>query len=81
MLEGMTAAKTRDYVPYDVFLRRETEAYKKLVSLEQYFLVSQDERRFEVRTRQDKEWITAAGGAAETVRIHGRDVGVDAIYA
>ena len=57
------------------------EAYKKLPSFEEYVLVSQDERRVEVRTLKDQQWTTHVAGAGETVRIHGRDVAVDAIYA
>lgn len=56
------------------------EAYKKLPTFEEYVLVSQTERRVEVRTRQNQGWTTRVGGAGESVRIHGRDVDVDAIY-
>jgi Uma2 family endonuclease len=56
------------------------EAYKKLPSFEQYVLVSQEERRVEVRTLQDRQWTSVVGGSGETVRIHGREIAVDAIY-
>lgn len=56
------------------------EAYKKLPSFEAYVLVSQAERRVEVRTRQGQEWTTQIGAAGQTVRIHGRDFAVDEIY-
>lgn len=56
------------------------EAYKKLPSFEQYVLVSQDHRRIEVRTREAGAWTIQVGGAGESVRIHGREVAVDAIY-
>jgi Uma2 family endonuclease len=56
------------------------EAYKKLPSFEQYVLVSQSERRIEVRTRENQAWTTVSGGAGETVRIHGREIAVDDIY-
>lgn len=57
------------------------EAYKKLPSFEQYVLVSQSERRIEVRTRTDQGWTTELGHAGETVHIRGRAVEVDSIYA
>ena len=56
------------------------EAYKKLPSLETYVLVSQAERRIEVRTREGQHWLTQIGTAGQTVRVHGRDFAVDAIY-
>jgi Uma2 family endonuclease len=56
------------------------EAYKKLPSFEQYVLVSQDQRRIEVRTRDGDEWTTQVGSGGDIVRIHGREVAVDAIY-
>jgi len=56
------------------------EAYKKLASFEQYVLVSQDQRRVEVRTREAQQWTTKIVGAGETVCIHGREIAVDAIY-
>lgn len=57
------------------------DAYKKLPSFAEYVLVSQDERRIEVRTRDEQlQWTTQIAGAGESVRIHGRDVAVDAIY-
>ena len=57
------------------------EAYKKLASFEQYVLVSQDERRIEVRTREGERWTTEVAVAGEGIRIHGREVSVDAVYA
>lgn len=57
------------------------EAYKKLPSLEEYVLVSQAERRVEMRTRQGQQWLTQIGGAGEFVRVHGREFAVDSIYA
>ena len=56
------------------------EAYKKLPSFEEYVLVSQDERRIEVRTREGQQWLTQIGGAGQAVRVHGREFSVDAIY-
>ena len=56
------------------------EAYRRLPSFEEYVLVSQTERRVEVRTRDGERWTTQIGRAGETVRIHGRAVSVDTIY-
>jgi Uma2 family endonuclease len=56
------------------------EAYKKLPSFEEYVLVSQAERRIEVRTRQGQQWLTQIGTTGQTVRVHGRELAVDAIY-
>lgn len=56
------------------------EAYKKLPSFQEYVLVSQDERRIEVRTREGAEWTTRIGTTGGTVTIHGRPTAVDAIY-
>lgn len=57
------------------------EAYKKLSSFEVYVLVSQAERRIEVRTRDGQQWLTQIGSAGQTVRVHGREFAVDAIYS
>lgn len=56
------------------------EAHAKLPSLEAYVLVSQDQRRIEVRTRDGERWRTQVGATGQTVRIHGREFAVDAIY-
>jgi len=56
------------------------EAYKKLPSFEEYVLVSQGERRIEVRTREGQQWPTQIASAGQTVRVHGRELAVDAIY-
>jgi Uma2 family endonuclease len=56
------------------------EAYKKLPSFDEYVLVSQGERRVEVRTRQGQEWTTQVGEAGQTVRIRGREFAVSAVY-
>lgn len=57
-----------------------SEVYKKLPSFEEYVLVSQTERRIEVRVRDDQRWTTKIARAGETVWIHGREIAVDAIY-
>ncbi|WP_394826184.1 Uma2 family endonuclease [Pendulispora albinea] len=56
------------------------DAYKKLSSLKEYVLVSQNERRIEVRSLRDGEWTTQIAGAGQSIHVHGRDVAVDAIY-
>ena len=56
------------------------EAYKRLPSFEEYVLVSPSERRIEVRTRRAGQWTTEIAVAGEAIRIHGREVAVDAIY-
>ena len=55
--------------------------FQKLDSLEEYLLVSQDERCIEVRRRQDRTWIRDIKRAGETITIHGAAILVDAIYA
>ena len=57
------------------------EAYKKLPSFEAYVLVSQAERRIEVRTRKGQQWRTQIGSSGQTIDVHGRQFAVDAIYA
>jgi Uma2 family endonuclease len=55
--------------------------FQQVDSLEEYVLVSQDERRIEVRRRVAQNWTVDIKLAGETVRIHGRDLAVDSIYA
>ena len=55
--------------------------FRQVDSLEEYVLVSQDERRIEVRRRAAGNWTIDVGLAGETIRIHGRDLAIDAIYA
>ena len=55
--------------------------FQKLDSLEEYVLVSQDERCIEVRKRQGRNWIRDIKRAGETIAIHGAVISVDAIYA
>jgi Uma2 family endonuclease len=54
--------------------------FQQLDSLEEYVLVSQDERRIEVRRREGRDWITEARGSGDSVRIFGLEIAVDAIY-
>lgn len=60
------------------------EVYKKLPSFEEYVLVSQTERRIEVRTlspgAHGGEWAIHVAGKGGTVRIHGREIEVDSVY-
>jgi Uma2 family endonuclease len=55
-------------------------AYKQITALEEYVLVSQDERRIEVRRRGPRGWSADIATAGQTIRIHGHDIAVDAIY-
>lgn len=54
--------------------------FQQLDSLEEYVLVSQDERCIEVRRRSGKDWTTETKTAGETIRIHGLEIAVDTIY-
>lgn len=55
--------------------------FQQLESLEEYVLVSQDERRIEVRRRSERDWTFDVKHGGETVRIHGVEIAVDAVYA
>jgi Uma2 family endonuclease len=55
--------------------------FQQLESLEEYVLISQDERRVEVRRREGRNWATETKAAGEAIRIHGLEIAVDAIYA
>ena len=54
--------------------------FLQLESLEEYVLVSQDERRIEVRRRSGRNWSTESRAAGERITIHGLEIAVDAIY-
>ena len=54
--------------------------FQQLDSLEEYVLVSQDERCIEVRRRSDRTWHSETKRAGETIRIHGLDIAIDDIY-
>lgn len=54
--------------------------FQQLDSLEEYVLVSQDERRIEVRRRSGKNWSTETRGAGETFCVQSLEIAVDAIY-
>lgn len=55
--------------------------FQQMESLEEYILVSQDERRIEVRRRSGRDWTFDVRRDGETARIHGVDIPVDAVYA
>lgn len=55
--------------------------FQQADSLEEYVLVSQDQRRIEVRRRAGRSWSFEVKHAGETIRIHGQDLAVDAVYA
>jgi len=55
--------------------------FQQLDSLEEYVLVSQDERRIEVGRREGRSWSTETRVSGETIQIHGLDIAVDAIDA
>lgn len=55
--------------------------YMKIPSLEEYVLVSQDERRIEVFRRPDRgHWGFESAKAGETLLLHGKALSVDAVY-
>lgn len=55
--------------------------FQQLDSLEEYVLVAQDQRRIEVRRRDGRNWTAETRLAGDTIRIHGLEIAVDAIYA
>ena len=55
--------------------------FQQVESLQEYVLVSQDERRIEVRRRDSRGWTTEVAGPGESIRIHGIELHVDTIYA
>ncbi len=54
--------------------------FQQLESLEEYVLVSQDERRIEVRRRDGRNWTSETRGPGESFTVHGHELLVDAIY-
>lgn len=54
--------------------------FQQMPSLAEYLLVSQDERRVEVRRRDAQGWSVEVATAGGTIRIHGHDLVVNAIY-
>ncbi len=56
------------------------EAYKRIASLKEYVLVSQDARRVEVKRRGERGWSAEIVEADETVAIHGKEIAIAAFY-
>lgn len=55
--------------------------FQQVDSLEEYVLLSQDERRIEVRRRVGRNWTLEIRRTGESVHIHGSEIAVDAIYS
>jgi len=55
--------------------------FQQVEALEEYVLVSQDERRIEVRRRVGRSWTFEVKLGGETIHIHGSEIAVDAIYS
>jgi Uma2 family endonuclease len=55
--------------------------FQQVDSLEEFVLVSQDERRIEVRRRDGRNWRSETRVSGETICIHGLGIAVDSIYA
>jgi Uma2 family endonuclease len=54
----------------------------RLASVEQYVLVSQEERRIEVFRRPERgHWEFEVAKAGESLTLHGHPISVDAVYA
>ena len=56
------------------------QSYKRLDSLREYVLVSQDDRRIEVYRLEGDGWLCETGGAGASVTIHGATISVDTVY-
>ena len=55
--------------------------YMRIASVEEYVLVSQEERRIEVFRRPERgHWTFDTAKAGDTLAFHGRSISVDAIY-
>jgi Uma2 family endonuclease len=54
--------------------------FQQLESIAEYVLVSQHERRIEVRRRDGRNWAVETRVAGEAIVIHGLEIAVDAIY-
>jgi Uma2 family endonuclease len=54
--------------------------FQQVDSLEEYVLVSQDERRIEVRRRVGRNWTSEVCLGGESVRIHGSEIAIDTVY-
>ncbi len=56
------------------------EAYKRIASLKEYVLVSQDLRRVEVRRRGEHGWSAEIAEPGESISIHGKDIPIASFY-
>ncbi len=56
------------------------QAYKRLASLQEYVLVSQEKPCIEVYKRGDSGWHCVTGGRGDSVSIHGANVAVNDVY-
>jgi Uma2 family endonuclease len=57
------------------------QAYKRLMSLREYVIVSQEERRIEVYRRDDSgRWTFEVGEAGGRVQVHGAPLSGDDVY-
>lgn len=55
--------------------------YMRIASLEEYVLVSQEERRIEVFRRPERgHWGFEVAKAGESLMLHGRSIRIDAVY-
>src|SRR4051812_29950434 len=54
--------------------------FQQVESLEEYVLISQDERRIEVRRRAGRNWSFEVKVAGEQISIHDLSIPVDAFY-
>lgn len=57
------------------------QAYQRIPSLREYVLVAQDDRCIEVYRREGTVWHCETGGPGAIVKIHGKAIEVDAVYA
>ena len=56
--------------------------YMKIAAMQEYVLVSQEERRIEVFRRPERgHWAFDVAKAGESLTLHGRAISVDAVYA
>lgn len=55
-------------------------AYKQIPSLCEYVLVSQEERKIEIRRHDQEGWHTSIAYAGETFVVHEQEFTVDSIY-
>ncbi|MEZ4222122.1 MAG: Uma2 family endonuclease [Polyangiaceae bacterium] len=54
--------------------------FQQLGSLQEYVLVSQEQRQIEVRRRRGRGWDSETRRTGESIEIHGHQIRVDSIY-